>query len=512
MFAPRGSVSSKSFSDNSPGPTLTRRAFAEYTGALLSAVATLPITRTHTAWATDSDGANATGTYAAARPSSNGRLHVKAGKLVDAQDTPIQLRGFSTHGLAWFPQYVNAKCFAQLADWGANLARLALYPHESGGYCVDGNQHDLRGLLDNGVAYAAQADMYAVIDWHVLQECDPNVYLEQALEFWDDISRSYAACDNIIYEICNEPNGDTTWDAVKAYGEAVLAVIRANDPSAVVLVGTPTWSQRPDLAAANPLADDNVMYTLHFYAATHKDDLRATLRAVSEAGMPVFVSEYGICDAGGSGSLDIESADTWIALMDELGISSACWNLSNKAESSSFIAPTCDKVSGFEKSDFTECGLWFKQMLADSSTADSPANSGDEAGKEMVSEMSGGGQRSPTVESHAQTANVASTQDTVACTVAMRQTWESNGETSLLYDVSIANQTDCDIDSWFVELVFSESFDLADGWNAMFEVDGCTLRISPVSYNAALKAGSSWADIGFIVQGTSQLALVEIHS
>ncbi len=302
---------------------------------------------------------------AVARPSTCGRLQVKSTALVDKNENPVQLKGFSTHGLSWFPQYVNAACFSELAGWGANLARLAVYTDENGGWCTDGDRDALRGLIDDGVSFAKKADMYVIIDWHVLQDQNPNAHLAEAKDFWDETSKRYAACTHVIYEICNEPNGATTWAEVKSYAETIIPIIRANDPHAPILVGTPTWSQDVDQAAADPLQGyDNVMYTLHFYAATHKDELRQRLRESVDAGLPVFVSEYGICDASGNGELDLSSAQAWMNLLDDLGISSACWNLSNKDESSSLIASTCDKTSGFDDADLSESGTWFRAMLS----------------------------------------------------------------------------------------------------------------------------------------------------
>ena len=168
----------------------------------------------------------------------------------------------------------------------------------------------------------------------------------------------------MLYEICNEPNGGTSWADVKAYAERIIPVIRENSPDAVVIVGTPTWSQDVDAAAANPLAFDNIMYALHFYAATHKDDLRAKAAAALDAGLPLFVTEFGICDASGNGAIDEEQADAWIAFLDERGVSYVMWNLSNKAESSAAFKPTCSKASGFEDADLSQSGAWLKRTLS----------------------------------------------------------------------------------------------------------------------------------------------------
>ena len=418
-----------------------------------------------------------------ARPSTSGRLSVKGAQLVDASGAAVVLHGFSTHGLAWFGQYVNAACFTELAGWGANLARLAMYTHENGGYCSGGNQDELRALLQSGVQYATDADMYAIVDWHVLQDLDPNVYIDQAKEFWSWASETFAANENVIYEICNEPNGDTTWEAVKSYAETIIHIIRENDSQAVILVGTPTWSQRIDQAAENPLADtENVMYTLHFYAATHKDDLRERLRTAHEGGLPVFVSEYGITDASGNGQIDEDSANAWMNLMNELGVSSACWNLSNKDESSSFIVSTCDKTSGFDDADLTESGRWFKSVLT-----------GDTA--ETTEETESTGSAASGTSDLALAGTSASDGVTVAAN--MRQTWETDGKPYLLYDVTLKAETAQS--TWQAVLSFSCPVTISESWNCTAQADGSTVTLTPAAHNAQMSAGQEFSDIGLIV-------------
>ncbi|MBR3224450.1 MAG: cellulase family glycosylhydrolase [Atopobiaceae bacterium] len=291
-------------------------------------------------------------------------LRVEGTRLVNNEGKTVQLKGISTHGLSWFPQYVNAELFGELArDWGANTVRLAMYTAESGGYCTDGNKEQLRQLVLDGVGYATDAGLYAIVDWHILSDNNPLDHADEAQEFFANVSAALADHTNVLYEICNEPNGSTSWADVKAYAERIIPVIRANNPDAVILVGTPEWSQRIDQAAADPLADKNVMYTLHFYAATHKDDLRNRLREVHASGLPVFVSEFGICDASGNGDIDEQSAAAWIDAMDELGVSYVMWNLSNKDESSSAISAACSKVSGFVDDDLSFAGRWLRATL-----------------------------------------------------------------------------------------------------------------------------------------------------
>ena len=297
---------------------------------------------------------------------SAGRLHVKGTKLVDKKGHEVQLRGVSTHGLSWYPQYVNDKCFAQLYDkWRANVVRLAMYTEEYNGYCSGDakNRSDLKKLIKKGVRLAKKHKMYVIVDWHILSDGNPNSHKKEAKAFFREMSREFKGYNNVIYEICNEPNNGTSWKEIKSYARSVISTIRKNDKKAVIVVGTPTWSQDVDQAAADPIKGDNIMYALHFYAATHKADLRNKMIAAINKGLPVFVTEYGICDASGNGAIDKEEANRWVQTMDEYGVSYIAWNLSNKQESSSIIKSSCPKVSGFKKSELSDEGRWLYHLL-----------------------------------------------------------------------------------------------------------------------------------------------------
>ena len=297
---------------------------------------------------------------------SAGRLHVKGTKLVDKKGHEVQLSGVSTHGLSWYPQYVNDKCFAQLHDkWGANVVRLAMYTEEYNGYCSGDakNRSDLKKRIKKGVKLAKKHKMYVIVDWHILSDGNPNSHKKEAKAFFREMSREFKGYNNVIYEICNEPNNGTSWKEIKSYARSVISTIRKNDKKAVIVVGTPTWSQDVDQAAADPIKGDNIMYALHFYAATHKTDLRNKMTAAINKGLPVFVTEYGICDASGNGVIDKKEADRWIQTMDEYGVSYIAWNLSNKQESSSIIKSSCPKVSGFKKSELSDEGRWLYHLL-----------------------------------------------------------------------------------------------------------------------------------------------------
>lgn len=294
----------------------------------------------------------------------HGALHVENGKLTDADGNTVQLYGMSTHGIAWFPQYINYDSFRTLRDdWNTNCIRLAMYTAEYGGYCAGGDKEQLKQLLRDGVSYATELGMYVIVDWHILSDCDPNQNKDEAIAFFREMSEAFADNDNVLYEICNEPNSGTSWDSIKSYAEEVIPVIREQKPDAVILVGTPTWSQEIDKAAASPLTFDNVMYTLHFYAGTHKDDLRNRLEACAQNNLPVFVSEFGMCDASGNGANDFDSTTKWLDLLNKYQISFCCWNLANKDESSSVFKAASTALSDWTDEDFNESGRWIREYF-----------------------------------------------------------------------------------------------------------------------------------------------------
>lgn len=290
-----------------------------------------------------------------------GKLYVNSdGTLVGENGNVAKLQGVSTHGLSWFPQYVNADsvkyCKEQL---GANTFRLAMYTAEYNGYCTGGNQTELKQLIDNGVKYATDNNMYVIIDWHVLNDNNPNVYKDAAIAFFKEMSAKYKDYDNVIYEICNEPCGGTSWTDIKNYALQVIPVIRANDKDAIIIVGTPTWSQDVDVVANDRITGyDNIMYAFHFYAATHKQDLRNKVTTARNSKLPIFVSEFGICTADGNGYIDENEANTWINFLNQNNISYVMWNLCNKNEASAMINSWNNNTGWWSYDDLSQSGKW----------------------------------------------------------------------------------------------------------------------------------------------------------
>ncbi len=466
-------------------------------------------TPTPTAAATPTSGTTPTSASAAPTPATSasgtplavhGALHYDGTVLKDKNGKAFQIKGVSTHGIGWFPQYVNADAFRSLRDeWGANCIRLAMYTGEGAGYCTGGNKNDLKKLVTNGVQYATDLGMYAIIDWHILSDTDPNIHKAEAKLFFDEMSKKYASYDNVLYEICNEPNGGTTWPQIKQYANELIPLIRANDKDAIIIVGTPTWSQDVDTASRDPLKGyDNIAYTIHFYAGTHGAGLRSKMQTCLNAGIPVFCTEFGTCDASGNGGNNFGEADAWIKAMDKAGVSYCIWNLSNKNESSALIASSCSKLSGWSEAELSEEGRWYIGILG---------------GKLPAQGSSGGGNSSPTPASGANaptpppatSANAGNTKVSLSAS----NSWSDGSRNHCQYTLTLQNTGSVPVSGWKVHIRFSSDIALEQSWNGNYQLNGKDLAVTPVDFNREIPAGGS-VEVGFIVSCTGSFGTAQI--
>jgi endoglucanase len=400
-------------------------------------------------------------------------------------------------------------------NWNVNIVRLAMYTDEYAGYCSGGDKEKLKKLVKSGVEDATKADLYVIIDWHVLNDRDPNKYIDDAKAFFDEMSKLYASNNNVIYEICNEPNGSTSWQDIKKYAEKVIPVIRANDKDAVIIVGTPNWSQYVDKAAADPIkGEKNIMYALHFYAATHKDDLRRKLKSAYDNGLPIFVTEYGICDASGNGGIDRDSAQKWVDLMDSCGISYVCWNLSNKNETSALIKSSCRKTSGIKAEDMSEEGTWLLDVLSkvpgavgsinDTKTDDTGKDNGktDNGGTGTGTGNTGNDDKSTgDAQKYGDQGILPASGKTgdIVWECSVSNSWESEGKTFCQYDITVKNTSKSAVDSWTITIDASANPSISNIWCAKAEVSGKTITVTNESFNGMINAGESVSGIGIIV-------------
>ncbi len=290
-----------------------------------------------------------------------GWLQVKHGKLCGEAGQPVQLRGLSSHDLKQYP-FAAHTVSNLVADWHVSVIRAAMYTDSFGSSYI--REPQVKRAVKLIVDEALRNDVYVIVDWHILQDGNPNRYNMQAREFFEEMARTYGNHPNVIYEICNEPNGsDVGWKEIKSYAEFIIPAIRAIAPKAVIIVGTDTWSQGVRAAAEAPLDFPNVLYALHFYTGTHRAALRAAATAALKKGLPIFVTEWGLTDYTGKGALYFDEGEKWVAWMNENKISWTSFSFSNCDEGSAALKPSANMNGPWSEADLNASGKWIKSKM-----------------------------------------------------------------------------------------------------------------------------------------------------
>jgi len=212
--------------------------------------------------------------------------------------------------------------------------------------------------MKNIIDACINENVYVIIDWH-----DHNIHQKEAVEFFSMMSKQYGNYSHVIYEIYNEPDRET-WHEVKAYSEAVIKAIRSNDPDNIILVGSPHWSQDLHVAAADPIQGyDNLMYTMHFYAGTHKQWLRDRCDSALDKGIPIFASESAGMEATGDGPLNDKEWQRWVEWCEQHKISWIVWSVSDKNETCSVLQTSALSDGGWKDEDLKESGIKSKNFI-----------------------------------------------------------------------------------------------------------------------------------------------------
>ncbi len=281
-----------------------------------------------------------------------GHLSVKGNFMVSEYGDTVQLRGMSLFWSQWMGQYYNSDVVKWLRnDWKCTVIRAAMGV-EMGGYIENPDTEQMKVV--EVVNAAISKGIYVIIDYHS-HEAQKNP--KAAERFFTYMAKKYGNIPNIIYEVYNEPLQTTSWNKdIKPYAEGVLAKIRAYDTTNIVVVGTRQWSQLVSEAAMNPIKDSLVMYTLHFYPGTHKQELRDEAQKALDMGIALFVTEYGTCDASGNSNFSPEETALWYAFLDAHKISYCNWSIADKPETASAVVPGASPYGGWADYDLTPSG------------------------------------------------------------------------------------------------------------------------------------------------------------
>jgi aryl-phospho-beta-D-glucosidase BglC (GH1 family) len=293
--------------------------------------------------------------------SFHGRLRAEKARIFGAHGNPVSLAGNSFFWSQWQGKYYTPEVVGWLkTNWRSTIVRAALgvKPECGNSYL----QHPAENLarVTRVIDAAIAEDIYVIIDWH---DHEAHLHTAQAVAFFTDMARRYGHQPHVIYEIFNEPLEVSWVDDVKPYAEQVIAAIRAIDAENLIIVGSPHWSQDVDVAAADPVKGANIAYSLHFYAGTHKQTLRNKAMKAMELGAALFVTEWGACNADGTGPIDHVSVKHWMAFMREYQLSHCVWSVSDKKETASIITPAASPEGSWNDADLTESGLYARHYI-----------------------------------------------------------------------------------------------------------------------------------------------------
>lgn len=283
-----------------------------------------------------------------------GEMQVKDGKIVGSKTgEPMRATGMSFFWSNWSQKYYTADYVDYLVDdFACEVVRCSY------GVTDEGIPYDTtcEPLIEDVIVRAIERGVYVIIDWH---SHGAHKNPDEAIRYFGELAKKYGEYDNVIFEVYNEPT-NYTWKAVKDYSELVIAEIRKYSDN-LVIVGSPQWSQKVESAANNPINDENVAYTLHFYAGTHQQWLRDSADRAMAAGIALFITEWGSVNADGNGAIAKESTEEWFKWIDENGLSSCNWAVNDKAEGSSIFVEKSDDV-------LTETGIYIKELISERTT------------------------------------------------------------------------------------------------------------------------------------------------
>ncbi|HTY48311.1 MAG TPA: glycoside hydrolase family 5 protein [Steroidobacteraceae bacterium] len=352
-------------------------------------------------------------------------VRVRGNHLVDAAGAVLQLRGVNVSGLeavaaqGWNPADPwggQSPDWQAIRRWQANAVRIPLNEASWLGYrCIDGDGKarnpdpggNYRSTVRRTVADATAAGLYVILDLHWSAPAhfcplaqNPMADADHSIAFWISVAGEFKNRPNVLFELFNEPFvgyggpvGRGSWQIIMDGGrldryvtgsaaryqadfpwqaagmQQMLAAVRAQGATNVVLIGAPSWAQDLSQWTATVPADalHQIAAAWHPYPNGNYGDPKAAepkLGAVAytwaqqilNAGYPIVISETGDHNAPGTvGSPLLARLLPWA---DARHVSYLGWTWNSWANADNILIRdrAGDPTDGY--------GAFFKQHLA----------------------------------------------------------------------------------------------------------------------------------------------------
>ena len=122
--------------------------------------------------------------------------------------------------------------------------------------------------VDQVVGWAVARDLTIIVNLHHYEELatDPWSHKERLLGLWQQIAEHYKdAPAKVIFELCNEPNGELNAALWNQYMAEALAVVRSTNPTRDVVIGPVWWNAYDWLSTLDVPSDEHLIITFHYY-------------------------------------------------------------------------------------------------------------------------------------------------------------------------------------------------------------------------------------------------------
>ncbi|GAA4465807.1 hypothetical protein GCM10023189_46970 [Nibrella saemangeumensis] len=279
-------------------------------------------------------------------PARLSQLSVQGNKFVTAEGKTMVFRGLNTSDPDKLEKsgHWDKSYFEEMKRWGATIVRFPVHPNA---WRSRGKDQYLQ-LLDKGVAWAGELDMYVIIDWHSIGNLKNEMYqspmyettLKETYEFWRTMSDHYKGNTTVaFFELFNEPTvmggkiGTCSWAEWKKMMEEAITIIRANGSKAIPLVAGFNWAYDLREVAQNPIEAEGIAYVSHPYPMKREkpweDKWTADWGFVAKK-YPLILTEIGFCGPDERGAhvpviSDESYGDAITKYCDDNGISYVVW-------------------------------------------------------------------------------------------------------------------------------------------------------------------------------------------